>query len=87
MHGNEQAGLQVVDALRGGRPVVDVNLWVIPTINPDGVARNTRGNAHGVDLNRNFPHHWAPLTGETYSGPEPLSRAGVTGAAPGSSTG
>ena len=23
--------------------------------NPDGVIRGTRGNAHGVDLNRNFP--------------------------------
>ena len=73
MHGNEKAGLQVVDALRKGRPVVDVNLWVIPTINPDGVARNTRGNARGVDLNRNFPHHWAALSGSYYSGTGPLS--------------
>ncbi len=73
MHGNEKAGMQVVDALRKGRPVVDVDLWVIPTVNPDGVARNQRGNAHGVDLNRNFAHHWAALTGSYYSGTGPLS--------------
>ena len=79
MHGNEKAGLSVVDALRDGKPVTGVDLWVIPTINPDGVAADTRGNAHGVDLNRNFGYHWAPLTGDTYSGTkaysEPESRA------------
>jgi len=73
MHGNEKAGLSVVDALRDGKPVRGVDLWVVPTINPDGVAANDRQNAHGVDLNRNFPHDWAPLTGEYYSGPKPLS--------------
>jgi murein peptide amidase A len=73
MHGNEKAGLSVVDALRDGKPVKGVDLWVVPTINPDGVAANTRGNAHGVDLNRNFRHNWAPLTGSYYSGPKPFS--------------
>lgn len=73
LHGDETAGLHVVDALRTGRPVRGVDLWVVPTINPDGVARGTRGNARGVDLNRNFPHQWARLTGKYYSGPRPLS--------------
>ena len=73
MHGNEKAGLRIVDALRTGRPVVGVDLWVIRTVNPDGVARDTRQNARGVDLNRNFPHHWAALTGTYYSGTGPLS--------------
>lgn len=30
-------------------------LFIIPCINPDGLALKTRGNANGVDLNRNFP--------------------------------
>ncbi len=40
-------------------------LYVIPDMNPDGVARGrnagARVNANGVDLNRNFPtHNWVP---------------------------
>jgi hypothetical protein len=73
MHGNEKAGLSVVDALHDGERVKGVDLWVIPTINPDGVAADERQNAHGVDLNRNFGHDWAPLTGEYYSGTKPFS--------------
>jgi murein peptide amidase A len=73
MHGNEKAGISVVDALRDGKPVKGVDLWVIPTINPDGVAANTRQNSRGVDLNRNFRANWAPLTGSYYSGTGPFS--------------
>lgn len=32
-----------------------VNTLFIPCLNPDGMALNTRTNANGVDLNRNFP--------------------------------
>ncbi len=36
---------------------------VILAANPDGVTRGTRGNANGVDLNRNFPSKdWRPGT-------------------------
>ena len=34
---------------------------VILSANPDGITRGTRGNANGVDLNRNFPaSNWSP---------------------------
>ena len=52
IHGNEPAGIAVVNALRGAHPNVD--LWLVPVLNPDGVARGTRENAHGADLNRDF---------------------------------
>ncbi len=71
-------------------------LWVMPSANPDAYARTweqagrgklaeLRCNAHGVDLNRNFPlpHQtktsWLPGTGSskkgkaTYRGPKALS--------------
>ncbi|MGH9856664.1 MAG: DUF2817 domain-containing protein, partial [Acidobacteriota bacterium] len=35
------------------------SIIVIPNLNPDGFAANTRTNAHNVDLNRNFPaNNW-----------------------------
>src|SRR3954452_8883309 len=74
MHGDEHAGVTVVKALlHSDRRIVGVNLWVIPTMNPDGDAAGTRQNAHGVDLNRNWPYRWAHLTGQYYSGPHALS--------------
>lgn len=74
MHGDEHAGVHIARAIvHGRRPVLGINLWVIPTMNPDGNAADTRGNAHGVDLNRNWPNHWVHLTGQYYSGRHPLS--------------
>ncbi len=73
MHGNETGGQVVLGDLRDGNPVKGVHLWVIPRDNPDGVFRDQRHNANGVDLNRNFPTNWKPLTGWYYSGPKPSS--------------
>ena len=53
IHGNESAGLAVVRALERMHP--DVDLWIVPNLNPDGYAAGTRGNARGVDLNRCWP--------------------------------
>jgi protein MpaA len=61
IHGNEAAGIAVAHALARGRAPRGVALWILPDLNPDGVAAGTRQNAHGVDLNRNFPYAWHPL--------------------------
>lgn len=73
MHGDEAAPSKILRSLADGRAISGIDLWVVPTYNPDGVAAHTRKNAHGVDLNRNFPYHWADLDGETESGPRPAS--------------
>jgi protein MpaA len=79
IHGNEAAGIDVARRLLRMQPPEGVDLWVIPSLNPDGRAANTRQNAHGVDLNRNFPWRWRHLSGAFYSGrhslSEPESRA------------
>jgi murein peptide amidase A len=79
VHGNEPAGLRVARKLIAGAPARDAAIWVVPSLNPDGVAAHTRGNARGVDLNRNFRFDWQPLGGLEYSGThafsEPESRA------------
>jgi murein peptide amidase A len=61
IHGNEPAGVAIADALARGRPVAGADLWIVPDLNPDGVAADTRQNADRVDLNRNFPWQWRPL--------------------------
>lgn len=73
MHGDEGASRQILTTLRDGPEVHGLNLWVLPVYNPDGLAAHTRKNAHGVDLNRNFPFHWADLDGSYESGPRPGS--------------
>jgi hypothetical protein len=72
IHGNETAGIAIADALEHVAPR-DLDLWIVPDLNPDGVAAGTRQNAHGVDLNRNFPWRWRPMSGVYASGPRPLS--------------
>ncbi|KRF36710.1 M14 family zinc carboxypeptidase [Nocardioides sp. Soil805] len=73
MHGNEPHTRQILTSLRDGRPIRGIDLWVVPVVNPDGLARHSRRNAHGVDLNRNFPHDWVDLDGSYESGPRPGS--------------
>jgi len=73
VHGDEAAGTRIARRLITAPPPTRAELLVVPTINPDGVAAGTRGNARGVDLNRNFPFRWRPLAGGEYSGTDPLS--------------
>jgi protein MpaA len=76
IHGSEPAGLAVVRRLRRMPLPAGVHLWLVPTVNPDGLAAGMRQNAHGVDLNRNWPvgwvHNGVPGDGN-YSGPRPMS--------------
>ena len=73
MHGDEQQTRHILFGLKDGRPVVGVDLWIVPTYNPDGLAAGARKNAHSVDLNRNFPYKWKDLDGSYESGSKPAS--------------
>ena len=73
IHGNEPAGKAVIARLRRTKPPRGTALWLIEDANPDGAAADARHNAHGVDLNRNFPYRWQPQDGVYESGPGPAS--------------
>jgi protein MpaA len=61
IHGDEQAGVAILERL-ATRPVPPgIDLWLVESMNPDGQAVPQRGNADGVDLNRNFPDGWGPI--------------------------
>lgn len=60
IHGNESAGtplvLRLVEHLQQHPHLLqDRKVVFVPVANPDGVFYNSRYNAHGVDVNRNFP--------------------------------
>jgi protein MpaA len=58
MHGEENFGQYVARGLLEGKKIADVDLWVVPVLNPDGLAKDRRWVSSGVDLNRNFPYHF-----------------------------
>lgn len=76
IHGDEDAGTAITRVLESIEVPAGVELWIVPTMNPDGTALDQRHNANGVDLNRNFGVNWAPL-GEPgnwqYGGPDAAS--------------
>jgi protein MpaA len=61
IHGDEsETTVAVSEALRS-LPTGELQAAVILCGNPDGMLRGTRGNASGIDLNRNFPtSNWRP---------------------------
>ena len=75
IHGDE-CGASALEPLRNGCPDPYLHAYVVPNLDPDGSAAESRLNGRGVDLNRNFPAGWRPL-GERgsleYSGPRPFS--------------
>ena len=72
MHGNETSGaimcLDMIDYLltnygtvpRVTNIVDNIELWIVPCMNPWGYTNNTRYNANGYDLNRSFPEGSGP---------------------------
>lgn len=74
IHGNETAGIPIARALEHARTGDDV--WIVPDLNPDGVAHRTRQDARGVDLNANWSSDWKrggyPFDAY-YGGPHPFS--------------
>ena len=80
VHGNETSTPGVARLLREhllkhpsimqGRQVI-----IVPVVNPDGLQRKSRRNAHNVDINRNYPGTWRlPKRGEPFKpGPSPAS--------------
>jgi protein MpaA len=70
IHGNEPAGRGIVGDLRRASPAAGTQLLLVRDMNPDGFAHGERTNAHGVDLNRNSPEHWAGAGARPWSEPE-----------------
>ncbi len=66
IHGNEPLGVplaeRLIDELKAHPYLLEKRRAVIiPIVNPDGLARRSRYNVNGVDLNRNFPaKNWKP---------------------------
>jgi murein peptide amidase A len=74
IHGDECASVRIAKRLLTGRPRPFLDLWILPSLNPDGRAAHTRQNARGVDLNRNFPYRWRRgPRGRYYPGRRPAS--------------
>jgi murein peptide amidase A len=78
VHGDECAAQEVkpLTQITSFCPDWLSDVYVVPNLNPDGLAAESRLNGRGVDLNRNFPSAWRPI-GEPgdpqHSGPRPAS--------------
>ena len=47
--------MRIARVARRGRPRHFIDLWILPSLNPDGRAAHTRQNARDVDLDRFLP--------------------------------
>lgn len=75
IHGNEPVTPPAVRGLFEAEIADDLELWLVPTANPDGSAAGSRCNANAVDLNRNFPWEWRPDDGGPSALSEPETQA------------
>ncbi len=61
IHGDEPAGpLAIAELLQQNQWPDTVDIWLCPCLNPGGLALNTRENAAGIDLNRDYRHLSTP---------------------------
>ncbi len=86
-HGNEKISGEVLIAYApyllenyGTDPFVtkmvnEREIWIIPIFNPDGYVADTRRNAHGVDLNRDYGYMWDNEGGSSSPYSQPETRA------------
>lgn len=71
-HGEEPQGCYLINEyMKTDLSKIKNKLVIIPCLNPDGMAKNQRQNANGIDLNRSFPtKNWRTTSRKEYSGGE-----------------
>ena len=86
MHGDETVGrelsLYLIEWLVDGYGndsratglINNTDIFIMPTMNPDGFEMGQRYNANGIDLNRDFPDQFTDVSNTT-NGREPETRA------------
>jgi hypothetical protein len=87
MHGDEIVGREIMvrlirDLLQqyGKDPVITnlidrVQIYILPSMNPDGALRASRGNGKNIDLNRDFPDFTTNDNKDTLTGRQPETQA------------
>ena len=56
IHGDEPSGPLAILQLLESDEWPEANLWLVPCLNPSGFRLNSRQNAQGIDLNRDYRH-------------------------------
>ncbi|MBT3584918.1 MAG: DUF2817 domain-containing protein [Halobacteriovoraceae bacterium] len=88
MHGNEIVGRELmlllieelIEKYKSGDATIrelvnNTEIFIVPTMNPDGSAKQRRGNSRWKDLNRNFPDFTTQDNQNTPNGREPETMA------------
>lgn len=76
IHGDEPSSVDaLLDLLPRLSPALPVPVWLVPALNPDGLAAERKNSARDVDLNRNFPARSFRTDHQPgyFPGPAPLS--------------